>query len=131
MIVRMPQQHAPRCRRVVRAGCFGRRCVREHVVAANGFVATVQDVAVPFADEDAFGRTTLVASVVVDRSGTLRRPADDLDRTRCRIVDQSPVAIERGRRRRHDRHRNVLESCGKTRIEVVDHRSAVAAFSAR
>jgi hypothetical protein len=91
-------------------------------MAANRLVAPVQDVAPPFADEDAFGRATLIAGVVVDGAVSLCRPEDDLDGSRCRFVDQPDVAFVRRRLRRHDRHRDVCKTCGEARIEVVDHR---------
>jgi hypothetical protein len=84
---------------VVGACVLGRLGVGEDVVAADRFVATVEDVAAPFADEDALGGPALIAGVGVDRPRAARRPADDLDGALGGIVDQSTVAGERLRRR--------------------------------
>ena len=65
-------------------GVLGPRSLRQHrvgkdVMSSDGLVAPVQDIALPFADEHAFGRAGLISRVRVDWSCTLGRPADDLD----------------------------------------------------
>jgi hypothetical protein len=91
---------------VIDAGELRRGRVGEDVVAVDRFVASVEDVAAPFADEDAFGRSALIAGVGIDRSAPACGPAHDLDRAVARVVDEAPVADERPLGRVDDRHRD-------------------------
>ena len=101
-------------------------------MAVDRFVAAVEDVAAPFAHEDAFGRSTLVAGVGIDRSRSARRPAHDLDLALCRVVDEAAVADERLRGGVDDGHRDARESARQLRVEVVDRsvQDAVLSVSA-
>jgi DNA-binding transcriptional LysR family regulator len=68
VVVRVPEQHALRFFSVVFAGGFGLGCIRKDVMTAYRLVATVENIAAPFADKDAFGGAGLVAGVGVDGS---------------------------------------------------------------
>jgi len=78
-------------------------------MSSNGFVAPVQNVALPLAHEHAFGRATLISRVRVDGARPLGRPADDLDAALGGIIDEVPVAPKTPGRGVHDGHGDQLE----------------------
>ena len=75
--------------------------VRKDVVAADRFVAPVQDVAAPFADEHALRGAALVARIVVDRTPSLRRASARF--RSCTRADRRPEIRSRRARRRSRR----------------------------
>ena len=106
MIVRVPEEDAARIAAMRCVGGGRLVAVRQDVMPADRIVAAIEDVALPFADERALRRAGLIAGIGVDRARALRRPADDLDRARRRIVDAPAVSFERRWRRVDDRHRD-------------------------
>ncbi len=70
MVVGVPKQDARRVSRVCPVGGGRIAGIREYVVAADGFVAPEQDIALPLRNEDAFGRSALISGVFVDRPRT-------------------------------------------------------------
>jgi hypothetical protein len=96
--------------------------VGQDVVAVDGLVAAVQDIATPLAHEHAFGRAALITGAGVDRASAERRPANDLDATAAGVVDEMAVTLEGRRRRVHDRHLHVRDPRRHARVEIVDGR---------
>src|SRR4051812_43461595 len=94
--------------------------VREDVVAADRRIATVQDVALPFAEERTLRRAALVARVYVYRATSVRRPSHDLDLALRRIVHEMSVAFQRLGRRVDDGHPHPRELRRQVRVEVID-----------
>ncbi len=129
VVVGVPQDHAPRRIGVIGARDFRRFAVAEDVVAADGFVAAVEDVALPFAHEHALGRAALVAGVGVDRTAAACRPANDLDPARRGIVDQAPIAEQALGRGVDDRHSHALQARGQLGVKVVDRRRRAPAIA--
>ena len=122
MIVRMPEQDALRGARVRVIRAARLLAVREDVVATDGFVAAIENVTFPLADERARGRAALVAGVEVHRARTLRRPAHDFDLALRGIVDQVAIVFESGRCRIDHGHRHPREVRRKVGVEIVEHR---------
>jgi hypothetical protein len=112
MIVCVPQDHALRQVGVVYARELCRLGIRQNVMAVDGFVAAVKDVASPFADEHAFGGSALVAGIRIDRSAALRGPADDFNGAVLGVVYQLTVALKCHARGVHDRHYDAREAGG-------------------
>src|SRR5664279_989322 len=122
VVVRVPQHHAPRRLAVVGARRLWWLGVAEDVVAVDGVVAAVEDVALPLADEDAFGGAALVAGVGVDRPRSALRPANDLDLAFGGIVDEAAVALQGRRGGVDDRHDDSPQPGRQVRSMVVDRR---------
>ena len=119
MIVAVPQQHALRRASVRFVGTRRLAGVRQDVMAADGFVAAVQDVAAPFADEHA----GVVPPSSPESSSTERHPAPASARFRSctlRIVDQKSVTGERVVGRVDDRHAHAPQPVGQRGVEVVN-----------
>src|SRR5262245_64359501 len=87
MIVGVPQHHASGPMRVILARQLRRLRVGQDVVAVDGLVAAVQDVATPLAHEHAFGRAALIARSWVERANAERRNGKDFDASDAWVVD--------------------------------------------
>src|SRR5262249_15365063 len=68
MIVCVPEHHASRPFRVALSRLLRGLGVGQDIVAVDGLVAAVQNIAAPLADEDAFGGAALIAGSGVDRA---------------------------------------------------------------
>ena len=123
MVVGVPQKYPTRQLSVVGTREFWRDAKGKDVMAADRLVATIKHVAVPFADEGALRRPALIACIRVDRAPTLCRPANDLDWTRGRIIDEMSVTLKGGARGIHDGHAHCCKARRQVGGEVIDRRS--------
>ncbi len=109
---------------MIGAGRFRRLGVGQDVVAVDGFVAAVKNVAAPGADENPFRGAALVACADIDRTAPLGRPAHNLDGI-VRIIDQAAIPLKRRRRGIDNRHDNAGKARRQIGIQVVDRRHRI------
>ena len=95
MIVHVPEQDLiARCGPAVagRGLRIGRPA--EDIVAFDGFVFAVEDIAMPVAMKDTLDPADFIAGSLVDWPPALRRSAHDFDLEPLRVIDQAAVALD-------------------------------------